>query len=173
MVWEVQVGRLILWAALALSMSGCVRPSPTEPTDGAAAGGKKSSSAPNLAGNWSGTYVNADCRQSQQIGQANLCGQLGDSGSYRLSIAQGNQVLNVSVSLGDVQFPSTPVKLGANGTLGWSTSVTSNPYNVTAELAITVSDTNIVGSVKQFWTSSTLSGKATLTGRITTAARTP
>jgi len=167
------VRRLVLWSAVALSMSGCVRPSPTEPTDGGAAGGAKSSSAPNLAGNWSGSYSNSDCRQSQQIGQANLCGALGDSGSYRLSIAQSSLGATVSVTLGAVQFPSVTVKVGPNGTMGWSTAVTSNPYNVTAELAITVSDTSLTGTVKQFWTSSTLAGKATLTGRITSAQRAP
>lgn len=165
--------RLILWSALVLSMSGCVRSSPTEPTNERAAGGAKSSSAPNLAGNWSGNYVITDCRQSEQIGQANLCGALGDSGPYRLSIAQSNQGATVSVTLGAVQFPSVTVKVGLNGGLGWSTAVTSNGFNVTAELAITVSDTSLAGTVKQFWTSSTLTGKATLTGRINTAERTP
>jgi hypothetical protein len=78
----------------------------------------------------------------------------------------------VSATLGAVQFPSVTVKAGLNS-IGWSTATTSNEFNVTAELALTLADTALTGTVKQFWTSSTLSGKATLTGRITSAARTP
>jgi hypothetical protein len=165
------MSRPILLAALALSMFGCVNSSPTDPTT-APPPKSSAASAPNYSGNWSGTYAVSDCRQSQQVGLANICGAIGDSAPYSLSIVQNAQGVTVSVTLGSVQFPSTTVKVRSDGSLGWSTATTSDVFNVGAELAVIMSGNALAGTIKQFWTSWTLSGKATLTGRISTATRT-
>jgi hypothetical protein len=164
------MSRPILLAALVLSMSGCVG-SPTAPRNEAAKAA--TASGPNYAGNWSGNYAITDCRQSLEVGRANICGALGDSAPYSLSIAQNTGGVTVSVTLGDIRFPGATAKIRSDGSVGLSTATTSNGFNVVAELTLTIPETILAGTINQLWTSSTMPGKATVNGRITTAVRTP
>jgi hypothetical protein len=167
---EDQVNRTFLLAALALSVSGCVQP--TEPTS--AAKGTAAPTGPNFTGNWTGTYVIGKCSQSQDVARADVCGMLGTSSPYRLALTQNNQgLVTASLMLEGLQFPSVARKIDSQGTVAASTFANADPFTVQAQFALNMSGTDLAGEIQQFWTSSTLSGKATINGRISTATRTP
>jgi len=152
-------------------MSGCVQP--TEPTSSTAKGAA-APTGPNFGGNWTGTYVIGKCTQSQDIARADVCGVLGTSSPYRLALTQNNQgLVTASLMLEGLQFPSVARKIDSQGTVAASTVANPDPYKVEAQFALTMSGTDLAGEIQQFWTSSSLTGKATINGRISTATRTP
>jgi hypothetical protein len=172
------MSRPILLAALVLSMFGCVGSSPTGPTKGAASKptdvqGPTGPSAPNYAGNWSGDYVITSCLQTQEVARANICGALGPSASYRVSIAQNSQGVTVSPTLGTVRFPTVTVRVRSDGAVVVQTDTTSDGFYVIANFTLTMPETALAGTIKHVWTSSALLGRVTVMGRISTAVRTP
>jgi hypothetical protein len=171
------MSRPILLAALVLSMFGCVGSSPTGPTKGAAASKPPTSTqaptgAPNYAGNWSGDYLITTCLQTQEVARANICGALGQSSSYRLSITQNGQSVTVSATVGTVRFPSVTVPIGHDGRVALSTETTSDGFYIAALFGLAMPETGLTGTIKHVWTSSALLGRTTVMGRIVTAERT-
>jgi hypothetical protein len=163
--------RPILLAALALSMSGCVRANPNEPSNRGASKGTDSS-GPNFAGNWNGTYVITDCRQGLDVGRANVCGALGNSGQYHFVITQTNGSVTVVPMVGPVQFPNRIAKVSTDGGVGFSASATSDDFNVVVEVSLGMTSDGLAGTINEIWSSSSMNGKATVNGRISTAVRT-
>jgi hypothetical protein len=171
-VVEYQMCRaMIVLGALALSMSGCVRP--TEPTSSETKGAA-GPTGPNFAGTWTGTYTIGKCTQSQDIARADVCGKLGTSSPYRLVLTQSNQgLVTASLTLEGLQFPSGSRKIDSQGVVDVNVITNADPYTVQAGLSLVMSESGLSGEIPQFWTSQTLTGKATINGRITTATRTP
>ena len=172
MVLEDQMSRAMLLALLALSTLSCVGSSPTAAgRNSTSRNDPTASSVPNYAGNWSGTYAVDTCKQSGEVAQSNICAALGNTPPFTLSITQDNTRLTVSLALGSIQFPSISAKVLQDGSVSLAGDATSNGFKITVNMAFTLSGATLTGTVKEWWTSATLSGKVVVAAAISTAVR--
>jgi hypothetical protein len=73
----------------------------------AACGSSSSSptpSVPQYGGSWSGTYVISGCNQTGGMSLVNICGSLGNSAPYGLTLTQNGTSVTGSFALGTITF---------------------------------------------------------------------
>jgi hypothetical protein len=151
---------LTLSALLALIITGCGGSSPSSPTE---------QRIPNYAGSWSGNYVITGCTQSGGVSLANICGALGNTPPYSMSLTQSSRNVSGTFMLGSIAFPSTGGTVGADGSLQLNSTEVANGITIIASWNLNMPTTALSGTISQQWASSTLSGGATVTGTISTA----
>lgn len=145
---------------------------------GACSGSNSSPTAPpvvipNYTGIWSGTYtVSATgCTQTGTIALADVCGTFsGRTFPYVLNIAQNGvtNAVNGTFTLGQVPFTMVQSTVTSSGVTFTGTSI-----NDTLTIQVTWNLTSpIVGSLTQIWSSSGLTGQATVTGVLASAVKT-
>jgi hypothetical protein len=145
--------------ALLIPLTACGSKSPSTPTETIAQYG----------GTWTGTYSITGCTQTGGIALANICGALGQTPPYRMSLTQSSRNVSGTFTLGSVAFPQT------GGTVGTDTSLQLNGTSISNGITIVVSwnlrnsANQMTGNISQQWASDTLSGGATVTGTINTA----
>ena len=142
-------------------ISACGGGSPTSPTPPVA----------NYAGNWTGVYTITGCNQTGGVALANICGSLGTSAPYSFALTQSGSNVAGTFTLGSVAFPSTGGTVGSDGSLALSATTVSNGITIIVNWNLRMSGTAMSGAITQTWSSTTLSGNATVAGTISTATR--
>lgn len=143
----------------------------------AACGGDKGPTAPsapaipNYAGAWSGTYTITGCSQTGQIALANICGSLGSTPPYTFNLTQSQRNVSGSFALGSVQFPNTGGTIGQDGSLPLSGTSVSSGITIVVNWALNMPAQAITGTITQQWSSTGLTGSATVAGSVNSAIR--
>src|SRR5262249_54293793 len=125
----------------------------------------------NYAGNWSGTYSVTGCTQTGGVAAANICGALGNTAPYSMSLTQSSRNVSGTFTLGSITFPSTGGTVGRDGSLQLNATVINNGVTIVVSWNLRMASTQMSGNISQQWASSTLSGGATVAGTINTAVR--
>ncbi len=146
---------------VAVLVSACGDDSPNSPSE----------RIPNYAGSWSGTYTITGCNQTGGVALANICGALGATPPYTFTLTQSSRNVSGTFALGSVQFPNTGGTIGQDGSLALSGTSVSNGITVVVNWSLNMPAQAITGTITQQWTSTTLSGSATVAGSINTAIR--
>ena len=132
---------------------------------------------PNYVGSWTGNYVVTNCTQSGTFVSANLCGPgnftVGAPFQYAFNLTQTLDSVSGRIFLGTVQFDQTtgPVALSGELVLTSQTVVGTTRIDVAARVN-SGSPGALVGSIGQNWTNTSVTGNASITGTISTSART-
>lgn len=143
----------------ALVTAACGGSSPTAPAETIA----------NYAGGWSGNYSITGCTQSGGVALANICGSLGQTPPYSMSLTQSARNVSGTFSLGSIQFPTTGGSVGQDGSLQLNATSNSNGITIIVAWNLRMTGTQMNGTISQNWASSTLSGGANVSGTINTA----
>jgi len=130
-----------------------------------------SSKTPNYAGAWSGAYTVTGCNQTGGVGAANVCGSIGASAPYTLTLSQSSTSVTGSFFLGSISFPSTGGTIEPGGSLSLQATSVSNGITVIVTWHLNMSGSALTGTISQIWTSNTLSGQANVAGTINSAAK--
>jgi hypothetical protein len=130
-----------------------------------------SSRTPDYAGSWSGSYTITGCTQSGGVALANICGNLGATPPYSFSLTQSGTNVSGSFALGSVSFPNVGGTVRSDGSLSLQGTSVSNGITVVVTWALNMPANALTGTITQQWTSTGLSGSATVTGNINTAIR--
>lgn len=126
---------------------------------------------PNYAGAWHGNYTLSGCTQSGGVALANVCGNLGSTPPYTMTLTQNGTSVTGSFTLGSINFPNTGATIAADGSLGLQATTINQGITIVVTWALTLPNNVLAGTVTQNWTSDTLSGSASVVGTIATALR--
>lgn len=133
--------------------------------------GPSAAKVPNYAGNWSGTYTLTGCNQNGTIAAANLCGSLGTTSPYTFNLTQSSTNVSGSFALGTIQFQNVGGTVKSDGSLALQGTSVSNGITIVVNWALNIPASALSGTVTQQWTSTGLSGSATVAGSINSAIR--
>lgn len=153
--------KLLLSIPIVLVLSACGSSSPTSPSRPVA----------DYGGNWSGTYSITGCTQSGGVALANVCGSLGQTPPYAMSLTQSGANVSGTFRLGSVEFPPTGGQVASDGSLQLNSTSVSSGITIVVSWNLRMTGSQMSGSISQQWSSSQLSGGATVAGTINTAAR--
>ena len=142
----------------------------------AACGGNDSPTAPSAripsyGGTWSGTYTITGCTQTGQVAVANICGSLGNTPPYTFNLTQSQRNVSGAFTLGSVQFPNTGGTIAEDGSVALSGTSVSNGITVVVNWALNMPAQAITGTITQRWTSTGLTGSATVAGNVNSAIK--
>ena len=149
--------RFVLVAAMLIA-TGCGG-SPSKPSETIAQYG----------GSWSGTYSITGCTQTGGVALANICGALGQTPPYRMSLTQSSRNVSGTFTLGTIAFPQTGGTVGTDGSLQLNGTSISNGITIVVSWNLRNSVSQMSGNISQQWASDTLSGGATVAGTINSA----
>jgi hypothetical protein len=140
----------------------CGGSSPTSPTP----------DTPNYAGSWTGTYAISSCTQTGGVADANVCGALGGSTQgFSMQLSQSGSNVTGSFNLGTAPFTNASGTVAADGGLELRGNGTASGIAAAVTWSLRMPASSLTGSVAQAWTSSALTGQATVAGSITSATR--
>ncbi|HTK28852.1 MAG TPA: hypothetical protein VL309_04845 [Vicinamibacterales bacterium] len=140
----------------------------------AACGSSSSSptpSVPQYGGSWSGTYVISGCNQTGGMSLVNICGSLGNSAPYGLTLTQNGTSVTGSFALGTISFANTGGTIASGGSLALTGTNLSNGITIVVNWALNLTASTLTGTLSQNWTSDTLSGQVNIVGSISNASR--
>lgn len=106
------------------------------------------------------------------VADANVCGALGGSTQgFSMLLTQNGSNVSGSFNLGTVAFANASGTVAADGGLDLRGNGTANGIAAAVTWSLRLPATSLTGSVAQTWSSSALTGQATVAGSITSATR--
>ena len=157
--------KLLIVGLVCLSAAACGGGSPTAPST------PPPPPVGNFAGSWAGTYSITGCTQSGGVALANVCGLLGNTPAYTMTLTQTGRNVSGTFRLGSIEFPSTGGAVGTDDSLQLNATSNNDGVTIIVSWNLRMASNQMSGTISQQWASSTLSGGATVAGSINTANR--